>query len=79
MISLTNSLAATQMTSDPVNIVFWVIAIGLIGLAGGALNGFVIAVMRVTPFIATLATWSVFSGLALLVLRIGRRQSVTAF
>lgn len=68
MISLTNSLAATQMTTDPANIVFWVIAIGLIGLIGGAINGFVVAVMRVTPFIATLATWSVYSGLALLVL-----------
>jgi len=68
MISLTNSLAATQMTSDPLNIIFWVITIAAIGLIGGAINGFVIAVMRVTPFIATLATWSVWSGMALLVL-----------
>lgn len=68
MISLTNSLAATRMTDDPLNIIFWVIAIGLIGLIGGAINGFVVAVMRVTPFIATLATWSVYSGMALLVL-----------
>lgn len=68
MISLTNSLAATQMTNDPVNIIFWVIVIGLIGFVGGAINGFLVAVMRVTPFIATLATWSVFSGAALLVL-----------
>jgi ribose transport system permease protein len=68
MISLTNSLAATQMTNDPLNITIWVILIGLIGFGGGAINGFIVAVMRVTPFIATLATWSVFSGLALLVL-----------
>jgi ribose transport system permease protein len=68
MISLTNSLAATQMTDDPTNIVFWVLAIALIGLLGGTVNGLIVTVMRVNAFIATLATWSTWSGLALLVL-----------
>jgi ribose transport system permease protein len=68
VIALTNSLAATQMTDDPGSIVAWTIIIVLIGFAAGLLNGFIVSIMRVTPFIATLATWSIFNGLALLVL-----------
>jgi ribose transport system permease protein len=68
VIALTNSLAATQMTNDTGSIVAWTIIIILIGFAAGLINGFIVSVMRVTPFIATLATWSIFNGLALLVL-----------
>jgi len=68
VVALTNSLSATQMTEDPRNIIFWVLAIAMIGLGAGALNGLIVTIMRVTPFIATLATWSVWSGVALLVL-----------
>ncbi len=68
IISVANSLAATQMRNDPSNIAFWVFVIAMFGLTAGAINGFVVAVMKVTPFIATLATWSVWSGVALLVL-----------
>lgn len=68
VLSLTNSLAATQMTDDPGSVVLWTVIILGIGVGAGLLNGFVVTVMRVTPFIATLATWSIFKGLALLVL-----------
>lgn len=68
VISLANCLAATQMTDDPASIIFWCVAIILIGVFAGFINGFIIAVMRVTPFIATLATWSIFNGAALLIL-----------
>lgn len=68
IISVSNSLAVTQMTNDPVNIIFWVVAISLLGLFAGAINGFIVAVLRITPFIATLATWSVWSGIAFLIL-----------
>lgn len=68
VISLANSLAATQMTSDPLNVIFWVLVIAAIGTLAGTINGLIVTVMRVTPFIATLATWSVWSGAALLVL-----------
>jgi ribose transport system permease protein len=68
IISLSNSLIATRMTDDLGSVIFWTLAIALLGLTTGAINGFVVAVMRVTPFIATLATWSVWSGVALLVL-----------
>jgi len=68
VISVTNALAATQMHDDPVSIVLWSVLIALFGLGAGLINGFIVAVMRVTPFIATLATWSIWSGAALLVL-----------
>jgi ribose transport system permease protein len=68
VISLSNSLAATRMTDDPGNIIVWCVVIVFIGASAGVVNGFIVSVMRVTPFIATLATWSIFSGIALTVL-----------
>ncbi len=68
VLSLTSSLAATMMTDEPLNILLWCAIILLIGMGAGLINGYVIAVLRVPPFIATLASWSIFNGLALLVL-----------
>lgn len=68
IISLTNSIAATMMTDAPSSILLWSTIIVLIGLGAGAINGYVVAVMGVAPFITTLATWSIFNGLALFVL-----------
>ncbi len=68
VVSVANSLAATQMTNDPATAAVWFVVIAMFGLFAGAINGFVVGVMRVTPFVATLATWSVWSGVALLVL-----------
>jgi ribose transport system permease protein len=39
----------------------------LVGLIGGALNGFLVSVIGIMPFIATLATLTIFSGVAFLV------------
>jgi ribose transport system permease protein len=68
VISLTNSLAATQMDDTVGSVLLWVIIILGIGLFAGAVNGYVVSVLRVAPFIATLASWSILNGLALLVL-----------
>lgn len=38
----------------------------LVGLAGGLFNGFLVAVIGILPFVATLGTLTVFSGLAFL-------------
>ncbi len=48
---------------------FWVIAVSLIGFliaaaACGALNGFVVAYVGVTPFLVTLATMTLFGGIS---------------
>jgi ribose transport system permease protein len=40
----------------------------LLGLASGALNGFLAAVLRIQPIVATLATYLIYSGLALSIL-----------
>ena len=39
----------------------------LIGLMGGAINGFLVSVIGILPFIATLATLTIYSGLAFVV------------
>lgn len=40
----------------------------LLGLASGALNGFLAAILRIQPIVATLGTYLVYSGLALAIL-----------
>jgi ribose transport system permease protein len=66
MISLTSCLAATRMQEG--SVAEWVILILLAGALGGVVNGVLITQVRIQPFVATLGTWSVFSGIALLVL-----------
>jgi len=68
VISLTNSLAATQMGDTASSVLLWTAIILGIGLFVGAINGYVVAVLRVAPFIATLASWSILNGISLLVL-----------
>jgi ribose transport system permease protein len=40
----------------------------VVGLAAGALNGVLVGVLGLQPFIATLGTWTIFNGIALTVL-----------
>ena len=68
IISLTNALAATQFGNGGAPMFFWMAVIVAIGLAAGGINGYIIAYLRVQPFIVTLATWSIWGGLALSVL-----------
>jgi ribose transport system permease protein len=65
--SLSTALIATKMTGDG-DMVMWIPLVLLIGLAAGAINGLLIVRTKMQPFIVTLASWSVFSGLALLAL-----------
>jgi ribose transport system permease protein len=69
MISLGTVLAATEFGSLGATIT-WTIAILLIGACVGAVNGLLISILRLQPFLVTLATWSILSGAALLVLPI---------
>src|SRR4051794_30430856 len=39
----------------------------IVGLAGGLLNGFLVSIIGILPFVATLGTLTVFSGIAFLV------------
>lgn len=68
ILSLATAIAATQMKPELSSILLWTFLILAYGFGAGLINGFIVTKMRVTPFIATLATWSIWGGLALLVL-----------
>lgn len=70
MICLTNSLSALIMPNDTIGIILTVLLMLVIGLVGGAINGYIVTKFNMQGFIVTLATWSVFGGIALWILPI---------
>ena len=68
MVSLSTVLAATRFGNSAATATLWFAVILLIGTGAGALNGVLISVLRLQPFLVTLATWSILSGVALLIL-----------
>jgi ribose transport system permease protein len=67
ILSLATAIVATQVTTDA-DMAVWLPLLVVIGLAAGAINGAVIVFTRIQPFIVTLASWSIFSGIALAIL-----------
>lgn len=68
VISLGTVLAATQFGADPLNILIWSGLILLLGFCIGMVNGLLISVLKLQPFLVTLATWSILNGVAMLIL-----------
>jgi ribose transport system permease protein len=68
MISLGTVLAATRFGDNPLHAALWAVLIVAVGLGVGAVNGLLISVLRLQPFLVTLATWSILGGTALLIL-----------
>jgi ribose transport system permease protein len=68
VVSLTTALVATRLSGHGFGFAAWLAAIIVIGPAIGALNGLLVSRLRLQPFIVTLATWSVWSGVALWIL-----------
>jgi ribose transport system permease protein len=68
IISFATVLAATRFGGDPGSVALWSAIILAIGFGVGALNGLMISVLKLQPFLITLATWSILSGAALIVL-----------
>jgi ribose transport system permease protein len=68
MISFGTVLAATRFGEDPGRALVWSVIILAIGFGVGALNGLMISALALQPFLITLATWSILSGAALMVL-----------
>jgi ribose transport system permease protein len=66
VVSLCVAVTATRVTGPTA--VLWILAVLALGAACGALNGLIVAKGRIAPILATLATLSIFSGLALRVL-----------
>jgi ribose transport system permease protein len=67
VLSLGTALAATHFRGTGASLI-WGVAIIAIGAAAGCVNGVLVGRLRLQPFIVTLATWSIFDGLALEVL-----------
>ncbi|MEO9228784.1 MAG: ABC transporter permease [Devosia sp.] len=68
MISLGTVIAATQFGTDPLNIILWSAIILVIGFVVGAINGLLISLLKLQPFLVTLASWSILNGTAMLIL-----------
>ncbi len=79
MISLGTVIAATQFGDSWQSAALWFLIILAIGFAVGAVNGLIISVLRLQPFLVTLATWSILSGTALLILPTDGGQLPTAW
>ena len=78
VLSMGTAIAATHFVS-PGSEVAWSAVIILSGAAVGVANGALIGILRLQPFIVTLATWSIVSGIALLVLPIQGGSIPTGF
>jgi ribose transport system permease protein len=68
VIDLTNAVAAQTLMGGPIATGLWTVAILLIGAACGLLNGVLVAVGRLQPILVTLATLSIYQGIAIRVL-----------
>ena len=68
MISLGTVIAATQFGEEPLSVATWSFVILALGFSVGALNGLMISILKLQPFLVTLATWSILNGIAMLIL-----------
>jgi len=59
MISLGTVIAATRFTDDASTTALWALIILALGFLIGALNGLLITLLKLQPFLVTLATWSI--------------------
>ncbi|HEY1369442.1 MAG TPA: hypothetical protein VGF23_20125, partial [Gaiellaceae bacterium] len=68
IMSATTALLATHFAGTGVVLVLELLAMVGLAVVGGALNGIVVAKTNLQPFIVTLATWSIWGGIAILFL-----------
>lgn len=68
MVDISNSVAAVHMHDTVGSMLLWTVIVLLIGAAGGLLNGLLVAMGRLQPILVTLATLSIFQGIAIEVL-----------
>jgi ribose transport system permease protein len=67
-ISLVSALAARTFGGSTAGLIALSVALVLLGLAIGAVNGFLIGQLGLSPIIVTIAMWSITGGLAITVL-----------
>ena len=68
VISLGTVIAATRFGDSAASVAAWSAIILAFGFAAGAFNGVLISVLKLQPFLVTLASWSVFTGIAVTIL-----------
>jgi len=68
VIDLTNALAAIWLTGSVLHMIVVSVLIILVGAGAGLINGLVVGLGRLQPIVVTLATLSIFQGLAIRVL-----------
>ena len=65
--TLTNCVASALVVGSPTQVAAGIVAVLLVGLACGAVNGLIVIYGRLQPIVATIATGAVYYGLALAV------------
>jgi ribose transport system permease protein len=68
VVSFGTVIAATHFGDDAGSVILWSLIVLAIGFGVGAVNGLLISVLKLQPFLITLATWSILSGASLIVL-----------
>ena len=68
IVSLCVAVTATRVTGAGAGPFLWILVVLALGAACGAVNGLIVAKGRIAPILTTLATLSIFTGLALRVL-----------
>ncbi|MGH7212399.1 MAG: ABC transporter permease, partial [Acetobacteraceae bacterium] len=68
IIDLANATAAITLGGSPGSMVLWSAVVLLIGAACGLVNGLLVGIGRLQPILVTLATLSIYQGLAIRVL-----------
>jgi ribose transport system permease protein len=68
IIDLTNALAALHFGDNPATVILWTVLILLVGAVLGFINGALVAIGRLQPIVVTIATLSIYQGLAIMVL-----------
>jgi ribose transport system permease protein len=68
VLSLTTAICATRGDPGLTDSILWIGFVLLLGTVVGVLNGVIITVGKLQPFVVTLATWSILEGCALTIL-----------
>lgn len=68
ILSVATAMLATHFAGHGLLLVVELAAVVALGAFGGAINGAIIGFTRLQPFIVTLATWSIWGGVAILIL-----------
>jgi ribose transport system permease protein len=68
VVDVTNSLAAQMMHNSPGSILATTLLVLFIGAAAGCINGLLVTYGRLQPIIVTIATLSIWQGVALIIL-----------